>query len=317
MEKVSILVPVYGVEKYIKQCARSLFEQTYKNIEYIFVDDCSKDNSISILKETALDYPERKEQIKIIRHSENKGLGGARLTALKNASGEYVTHVDSDDFLPKDAISILVEKAEESGADLTDGGYAEWENGQTVKILKAPHYRKEKYLKAMLCQNIVSNRIWGRLYKREMLMKYEVFSVEGIDFSEDYAVVPRAMLHSKLAYTDDTIYYYRKDNSCSYTHTASEKHVISHIKACQLVAEYIRNSEEGNRYGTAVDLGIVNAYRCLRDNGFDIRRAEEILTYKPKDKVCRMLIGLLKKGAARKTVDIPYLIYRKLYIMLG
>lgn len=68
IKKVSILVPVYGVEKYIERCARSLFEQTYDNIEYIFVDDCTKDRSIEILQKVLEDYPNRKNQVKILNH---------------------------------------------------------------------------------------------------------------------------------------------------------------------------------------------------------------------------------------------------------
>ena len=70
-KKVSILVPVYGVEKYIERCARSLFEQTYDNIEYIFVDDCTKDRSIEILQKVLEDYPNRKNQVKILHHEKN------------------------------------------------------------------------------------------------------------------------------------------------------------------------------------------------------------------------------------------------------
>ena len=81
--KVTVAVPIYGVEKYIERCAVSLFEQTYSNIEYIFVNDCTCDNSMGILKSILDKYPERKKQVKIIVHEQNKGLGAARNTAIK------------------------------------------------------------------------------------------------------------------------------------------------------------------------------------------------------------------------------------------
>jgi glycosyltransferase involved in cell wall biosynthesis len=90
--KVSILVPVYGVENYIERCARSLFEQTYENIEFVFVDDCSPDNSIQELEKIIKNYPNRKGQIKIIHHEKNIGLSGARHTAINNATGDFVIH---------------------------------------------------------------------------------------------------------------------------------------------------------------------------------------------------------------------------------
>ena len=88
--KVSVCIPVYGVEKYIERCARSLFEQTMKDdIEFIFVDDCTPDKSIEILQKVLEEYPERKNQVKIIRHETNKGLTGARNTALKHVNVTY------------------------------------------------------------------------------------------------------------------------------------------------------------------------------------------------------------------------------------
>ena len=96
---VSILVPIYGVEKYIRRCAISLFEQTYLNIEYIFVNDCTNDDSIIILENVINQYPNRQSQIKIIQHETNKGLGEARNTAVAAANGDYLFHVDSDDYI--------------------------------------------------------------------------------------------------------------------------------------------------------------------------------------------------------------------------
>ena len=121
--KVSILVPIYGVEKYIERCAVSLFEQTYKNIEYIFVDDCGTDNSIGILKDVIDRYPCRKEQTRIIRHTRNRGLAAARNTAVKEATGEFICHVDSDDWVDQTLIEQLVSKQIENDADIVSVNY--------------------------------------------------------------------------------------------------------------------------------------------------------------------------------------------------
>ena len=97
--KVSMLIPIYGVEKFIERCAISLFEQTYQNIEYIFVNDCTKDDSINVLERVINRYPNRKPFVRIINHTQNKGLAGARNTAVANATGEFIMHVDSDDYV--------------------------------------------------------------------------------------------------------------------------------------------------------------------------------------------------------------------------
>ena len=99
MPKVSVIVPVYGVEKYIERCARSLFEQTLDDMEFIFVDDCTKDESIEVLKRVIDLYPVRKDQVKIIHHAVNKGLSRARETGVNAATGDYIGHCDSDDWV--------------------------------------------------------------------------------------------------------------------------------------------------------------------------------------------------------------------------
>ena len=124
MPTVSILVPIYGVEKYIEQCAETLFQQSFADIEYVFVNDCTKDRSVEILQQTIDRFPERKSQVILIQHEHNKGLGGARHTAFAASRGRYIMHVDSDDLLPLDAVEKLVKAAEKSGADIVDGGFA-------------------------------------------------------------------------------------------------------------------------------------------------------------------------------------------------
>ena len=125
---VSILVPIYNVENFIEKCSVSLFEQTYKNIEYVFVNDCSPDHSIEVLEKVAKNYPNRINSIKIINHDINKGLAGARNTAILNANGDYVLHVDSDDFIEKTTIEKLVKKAQDDCADIVVFDYyLEWQ----------------------------------------------------------------------------------------------------------------------------------------------------------------------------------------------
>ena len=106
--KVSILIPVYGVEKYIKRCAISLFEQTYSNLEFVFVNDSTCDGSIAILNETIKLYPKREQQVKIIHHKKNRGLAASRNTAVEMATGEFLVHVDSDDWLDSKAVEVAV-----------------------------------------------------------------------------------------------------------------------------------------------------------------------------------------------------------------
>ena len=109
--KVSVIIPVYNVEKYIERCARSLFGQTLDDIEYIFIDDCSTDNSIFIMQNILEEYPKRKNSVKIIRHSVNKGVGQTRQDGIDVASGQYLIHCDPDDWVDASIYQKLYSEA--------------------------------------------------------------------------------------------------------------------------------------------------------------------------------------------------------------
>ena len=103
--KVSIVVPVYGVEKYIERCARSLFTQTFGDIEYIFVNDCTKDSSMQVLEFVMKDYPAR--NVRIINKEKNEGLPQARKTGVLASTGDFIMHIDSDDWVEHDIVEKL------------------------------------------------------------------------------------------------------------------------------------------------------------------------------------------------------------------
>src|SRR5574344_2940798 len=118
MPKVSIIIPIYNVEKYIERCARSLFEQTEEDLEFIFVNDVTPDNSIQILNNVIKDYPSRKHQIKILENEKNLGVAETRLKGIMEASGEYIIHCDSDDWVDRDIYRMLYEKAKAEDLDI-------------------------------------------------------------------------------------------------------------------------------------------------------------------------------------------------------
>ena len=121
--KVSVVVPIYGVEKYIERCARSLFEQTLEDIEYIFINDASPDSSIDILKKSLEDYPQRKAQVRIINQPYNMGAAKAREVGIKASTGEYNIHCDSDDWMELNAYEQLYNHAKNNDCDVVIGKY--------------------------------------------------------------------------------------------------------------------------------------------------------------------------------------------------
>ena len=122
MPKVSVIIPVYKTEAYIARCARSLFEQTMDDIEYIFVDDCSPDNSVEILKDVIEEYQprflEEGKTVRIVQMPTNGGLAAVRRHGIQLASGDFIIHCDSDDFVDNTLYKEMYEKALETSSDV-------------------------------------------------------------------------------------------------------------------------------------------------------------------------------------------------------
>lgn len=242
-KKVSILVPVYGVEKYIERCARSLFEQTYDNIEYIFVDDCTKDHSIDILQKVLEEYPNRKAQVKILHHEKNRGLSAARNTALDASTGDYLMHVDSDDYLRKSAIDLLVEMISSTGAEVVIFSYNIIQNN---KVKAANLFPKSKY---SLIIGYLLNRepasMWNKFFDADFYKSTGIRSIEGINQGEDYVVMPRILDKAeKIEWLNECLYYYEQSNAQSYSNNISENSIKSMKKADDILFEYFSNTQK-------------------------------------------------------------------------
>lgn len=311
---VSILVPIYNVEKYIGRCAESLFSQTYKDIEYVFVDDCTPDGSVGVLRSVMARYPEREAQVRIIRNGSNSGIGAVRQRLIDESTGCSVTFVDSDDYLPPRAVELMCAEMERSGADIVDGAWQRVTR-EGVSAVNLPYQgRDEKtYLRLMLCQNIVSNRMWGRLYRRSLFTANNIRLVPGIDFSEDYSVMTRLMFYARRSFINDPVYFYSDENSSSYTHTTSPRHVRSYLKACRVVLDFFTANDTAGTYLTATQLGMTNALRTMRRLGCGFAEADTLLGYEPKGTVFTLLAALLRGKCPFKLADTAYLAVRKLY----
>ena len=310
--KVSILIPVYGVEQYIAECARSLFSQTYRDLEFIFVDDCSPDNSISVLKKVLEDYPDRANQVHIIRHETNKGVGTARQTAFTHATGECIMHADSDDLLPADAVELLVGRMQKGAYDIVSGAYAEYRN-QTIGAIKLPPtLPSQYYVRQLLCQNLVKHNLWGRLYRRAFLQENNISFVPGIDYCEDYTVITRAFFSARYTTIDDLVYYYRTDNITSYTHQISHKNLVSMLKANAVVIDFFRKNDVKRLYHQALDMGLLNMYRDAMKNGMPPKEIATYCPFQPIKARNSVFLKTMTTWLPMKVSDILYRIYRRI-----
>lgn len=216
MVKVSVIVPVYNVEKYLRECLDSLVKQTLKDIEIITVNDGSPDNSLQILEE----YATRDNRIKII-NQKNAGLSAARNNGVKAASGEFVAFVDSDDWVDLDFCEKLYDAAMCENADIAAGELICYENPQ--KNVKQICYKnkivckglKEKYYK--LLNGAAHCYVCNKIYRREVLVKSGIVFPEGKVY-EDMHWSPKVIGELGKAVAIGSVAYYYRQNTSSITH---------------------------------------------------------------------------------------------------
>lgn len=215
---ISVCIPIYGVEKYIEQCARSLFEQTLKEgIEFIFVNDCTKDRSIEILKKILEEYPDRKDQVKIIHAPKNGGSATTRNIAMSYATGKYVINCDSDDWVEPDMYHKLLEHAEATGAQMVMCGIIEEYPGCGKVINIKPRRCSLEYVKGMLRGEIHCGT-WNKLILRELYVKHNISYPDRINMWEDVnVIIPLTYYSTHISVVDEPMYHYRQTNANSYT----------------------------------------------------------------------------------------------------
>ena len=276
--KVTIGIPIYSVEKYIKRCARSLFSQTYNNIEYIFVDDCSPDKSIDILLSILKQYPNRKEQVRIIRHDHNRGLGAARNTAVENASGDFITWVDSDDWIDSTMIEKMVRKQQESNADIiTVNTLLDWGTTQTLYRQPTGILNSKEWLLIFLKRER-KTMIWSRLIRLSLYKDNNIKVLEGCNMSEDHQVIPRLAYYAKkMSLIEEPLYIYNKSNDCAYTATFSADKANQILKGHKILHDFFFDKEEV--YKDALIIGMAKqlsdlAIQCCKSGNYDYYNSE-------------------------------------------
>lgn len=215
---VSVIVPVYNVEAYLKKCIESIIAQTYEKLEIIFVDDGSTDNSLEIL----CHYQKLDDRIKVI-HKKNGGLVSARKAGIQQAEGEYVACVDSDDWVDPELFECLMKKAIQYDADVvTSGCIREYGNGSVVQKeeISEGFYEAEKLQKEFLpnmigiheffCQRIMAV-VWGKVYKTDLYKKYQLLVPNDCTIGEDQACTYPVFLHAEKVYVlGKEMYHYRQ-----------------------------------------------------------------------------------------------------------
>ena len=229
---ISIIIPCYNAEKTIKRCLESVISQTYKNIEIVIINDGSTDKTDSIIKKYIND-----NRIKYYNRS-NHGIGKTRNFGIKEATGEYITFLDSDDYLPNDAIDNLYKLAQKNKLDLVVSDYyVDNKNIKSEKIKSFPITNIKKNPNLIFDINLAP---WNKLYKKELIenIKFE----ENLKYEDAPFVIESIIKAKRIGKLDKETYYYVV-NSNSET-TIRDERIFDIFKILDIIGRLVENKKE-------------------------------------------------------------------------
>lgn len=243
--KVSVIIPIYKAGQYIEKCAISLFEQTLDDIEYLFIDDCSPDNSVDVLESVLDRYPQRQDFTRIIKMSINSGTSVVRAMGMKEANGEFIIHCDSDDWVDADYFEKLYNKAVKDNADIVIGDFIRESINSTyiieTEVLNPPREMlNEMHNKSFYCM------LWNKLMRRSLLINKAITLKPGINMWEDVLVCLQAFYFAKKIVKIEGSYYHYWINPKSYTANSANEHSYQQRKYCVMELEKFFADKDGD-----------------------------------------------------------------------
>lgn len=315
--KVSICVPVYGVEKYIERCALSLFGQTYENLEYIFVNDNTPDKSWEILQSVIAKYPQLIHRIILHEHETNRGLAAARNTAIKLATGSFLTWVDSDDWLEPDAIEKLVTEHLRCNADIVTCNTIKLFSGGKTDVFDSPIYSSRSQMLETLLRKQAPVSIWARLIRTSLYIDNNIEAPEGLNCGEDFCVIPRLVYFAdNVSSISDRLYHYNCENESSYTYNYSTKRSDQVLKAFDILEVFLKNRNEHELlmsfFAAKTEMLVRELADCCRIS--DQKRYNSI--YSIADSLLKDYVNTLPMHL-KVVARLKYYHLNKLYVIIG
>lgn len=234
---VSIIVPIYNLEKYIDKCIKSLISQTYRNIEKILVDDGSSDNSSNIIDR----YKKMDKRICVI-HKKNEGVSKARNTGIEASTGQYLSFVDGDDTVDENYIEFLYKSLIQNNADISACGHKDIKDGKVIFETREIETitNNEIALKMLFETNYFSTSVWGKLFKRN-LFETNKFD-ENLAIAEDFDLLFKIFSDANIIYINTKEKHYitlvRNDSASRKGYNSSWK------KAAELAEKIIKITQE-------------------------------------------------------------------------
>lgn len=254
MPKVSVIVPIYNVEKYIERCAISLLKQTLDDIEYIFIDDCTPDNSMEILKKTLQKFPAKAGSIRIVRMAANSRQAAVRSQGIQLATGDFIIHCDSDDWVDTDLYEKMYQEAIRSNADVVTCPIKdEYSDSSIVRkpfVLPA----KCKTVVKDWYKRSVSMYCWNKLVRRSVYTDNNILPFDGINMWEDNGLMLRVMYYADgLSSVEGSFYHYNQANTSAMTNCYGRNAIDQMIRCAILLEDFFKSESNYDEYKNTVN----------------------------------------------------------------
>lgn len=257
---ISVIIPVYRAEAYVERCLRSIEAQRYDDFEVIIINDCSPDGSMAVVENTLTDCPRLKARSVVLHNDRNIGSALTRRRGMRQARGEYVVQVDSDDYVSADFLSQLAAVATADDADIVICDFFFDIDGR----LSRRHYpvtpsaeRSECFRQAMA--GITHNGLWNKLVRRSLYVDNNIYPVEGINMFDDKSVTFRLIYFAKrISLLNKPLYYYNRSNESAITKTAR----AARFEQTYALLDLIDKFGEEHPYDTTMRKGI-QEYKLL------------------------------------------------------
>lgn len=254
MSKVCVIIPVYKAEVYIEKCTRTLFGQTLDNLEYIFVDDCSPDHSIEVMERVLNEFPNRKSQVKVIRHEVNQGVSAARQHGVGAADAEYIIHCDPDDYLELDMYEAMYRKAKEDKADIVLCDIFINDKRESFISKQKPHELSSGSLMQSIggsSRTRIHGGLWNKMIKSSVYKNKE-FPLEAC-YCEDVAILLDILKQNLVvSYISTPLYHYVIDTANSLAKTVTILTLEKDLKLIRRFENKIFNNPHDHDYQSSL-----------------------------------------------------------------
>ena len=259
---ISIIVPTYNVEKYIRTCIESILAQTYRNIEVIIVNDGSTDQSLAVISDLICSH----HNIKVI-NQKNQGLSVARNTGIDAATGKYIAFVDADDKIKPDFVSSLYQIADKTGADIVRGSFRDF-NGNIPKGWVPDFNVPTNYGTIVLDQFLSSNIsfvVWSSIYRLDFINSNHIRFTPGILFEDADFTIRAYMLAKLVATSPEPNYAYRINRPGSILTTKTTKNAQKMSLSEEKIISQFISMLKHEKSDVLCSLILKSIYACMRD----------------------------------------------------